>query len=340
MAGEKNLPNQEAEDTVFSNLGLTREDLGMDIEGSGNEDLEGSGNEDLGSEGSGQEDEGDEGRMTQTTFPSSAEVRPDGKGNLVGKDGKIVARSGKEARLYQDLHRTRGQAQTLQGQLNDVTGRLRKAVEIGRGLHQELETMRAQAGAIKQFGLDANEHLTALRLYKELNENPREAIKKILTRATTNGINMADLGLQGGVDPKSLVDVIKQEIGNAVNPLKERTEAEKRQAEQTRQDNERLASVKSNVDSFFNQNPDAKPYVQVFTQTLQRFPDMTLGEIWARIQLHFERNPQSRRQNSQTRSLPAGRGSAPNGGGDDFAPVTTTYDSIVQDALTKAGFVR
>ena len=51
---EKNLSNTAAEDTVFENLGLTRADLGIEDQGSGNEDLDqGSGNEDL-DQGSGQ----------------------------------------------------------------------------------------------------------------------------------------------------------------------------------------------------------------------------------------------------------------------------------------------
>ena len=56
-----NLPDSAAEDTVFENLGLSREDLGMDQEGSGNEDLEGSGNEP--DQGSGNERES---RVTHT----------------------------------------------------------------------------------------------------------------------------------------------------------------------------------------------------------------------------------------------------------------------------------
>jgi hypothetical protein len=351
MAGEKpNLSNESAEDTVFSNLGLTREDLGVgDDDGSGNEDFEqggGSGNEtDRG--GSGNEDLD---RMSQTTsrqpertgLPPTAEVHPDHKGNLVNEYGQIVARSGKEARLYQDLHKTKGQAQTLQGQLQDVSGRLRKAVEIGQGLHRELESARAQQNAVKQFGLEQGEVLTAFRLFKELRDNPKEALKNILTRAATNGINIQELGLQGGVDPQSLVNMIKQEIGTAVNPLRERTEAERRAGEQRRQEQERLGQIQGEVDGFFGQNPEAKQYLPVFTQTLQKFPGMTLGEIWARIQLHFASNPQQRRnQNSPRRSLPQGRGAPANGGGGmDLAPVTDSYDAIVKDALSKAGFVR
>ena len=342
---DKNLSNQAAEDTVFSNLGLTREDLGIgDDDGSGNDDLDtGSGNEGR-EDGSG--NEAPESRTTHTTtersgLPPTAEVHPDHKGNLVNEYGQIVARSGKEARLYQDLHKTKGQAQTLQGQLHDVSGRLRKAVEIGQGLHRQLQSAQAQMGAIKQFGLEEGEHLTALRLYKELRDNPKDAIKNILTRAATNGINISELGLTGQVDPQSLVNMIKQEIGTAVNPLRERSEMERRAAAEHQQNQQRLGEIQTEVDGFFNQNPEAKQYLPVFTQTIKQFPGMSLGEVWARIQLHFQRNPQSRsNQNSPRRSLPQGRGAPVNGAGPDLAPVTDSYDAIVKDALSKAGFMR
>jgi hypothetical protein len=357
----KGTANQAAEDTVFDNLGLTREDLGMDQDtGSGNEDLDqgGSGNEDLGGR-----DEPDlfdqragvshtEQRQPQRldpavprpkSIPDYAEVHPDNKGNLVNGDGIVVARAGKEARMYQDLHKTRGQAQTLHGQLTDVTGRLKKAVEIGQGLHRDLQAAQAQVNAVKQFGLDQGEHLTALRLFKELRDNPQQALKNILTRAATNGINMSELGLTpGGVDPKSLVDMIKQEIGTAVNPLRERTEAERRHAQAQAQDKQRLSEIQTQVDGFFGQNPEAKNYLPVFTQTLQQFPGMSLGEVWARIQLHLAQNPQSRSrpQNSQPRSLPQGRGNPTANGSSDLAPVTDSYDAILKDVMDRAGMTR
>ena len=174
----------------------------------------------------------------------------------------------------------------------------------------------------------------------------QRSYKNILTRAATNGINITELGLQGGIDPQSLVNLIKQEIGTAVNPLKERTEAERRQATQRQQDQTRLGQIQTEVDSFFNQNPEAKAYLPVFTQTLQKCPEMTLGESGGRVQLHFERNPQPRQgrsgqpQNSPRRSLPQGRGMPMNGGSNDLATVTDSYDAIVKDALEKAGFVR
>ena len=94
--------------------------------------MAGSGNEDLDRGGSGNDDLD---RVSQTTqreqpertgLPPTAEVHADHKGNLVNEYNQIVARAGKEARLYQDLHKTKGQAQTLQGQLQDVSGRFEK----------------------------------------------------------------------------------------------------------------------------------------------------------------------------------------------------------------------
>ena len=332
-----NLPNEAAEDTVFENLGLSREDLGMDREeGSGNEDLEGSGNERTEPE--------PESRVTHTEplpsrIPAGAEVRPDGRGNLVNAQGQVVARAGKEARLYQDLHKTRSQAQTLQGQFTDVTNRLKKAVEIGQQLHRDLATTKQQVEAVKQFGLDQNDHLTALRLFKELRDNPQQALKNLLTRAATNGINISELGAQGGFDPKSLIDVIRQEIGAAVNPLRERTEAEKKQQQESAALQQQRERVQGEVNSFFDSNPDARQYLPVFSQTIRQFPDMSLGEVWARIQLHLAQNPQprSRSQNSPSRrSLPSGR-PAPVGGDSDLAPVSDSYEAIVRAALDASG---
>jgi hypothetical protein len=135
--------------------------------------------------------------------------------------------------------------------------------------------------------------------------------------------------------------MIRQEIGTAVNPLKQRTEAENRQRAEYARQQARSAEINTEVASFFDTNPDAKQYLPVFTQTIKQFPGMTLGECWARIQLQLTRNPPQRSKNSRgqngQRSLPNGRPAPMNGGGDDIAPVTETYDAIIQRAMREAG---
>jgi hypothetical protein len=76
------------------------------------------------------------------------------------------------------------------------------------------------------------------------------------------------------------------------------------------------------------------------TQTIKQFPDMTLGEAWARIQLHLATNPQQRRQPQNSpngRSLPSGRSLPPQGNA-DLAPVSDSYEQIVKAALDSGGY--
>jgi hypothetical protein len=180
-----------------------------------------------------------------------------------------------------------------------------------------------------------------LRLFKELRDNPQQALKNLLTRAATNGINTSEFAQPGSFDPKSLMDVIRQEIGQAVNPLKERTEAERKQAQEAQQRQQAQDQVNQQVSSFFDANPDAKAYIPVFTNAIKQFPDMSLGEVWARIQLQLSRNPPSSGgqapQNSPRRSLPSGRPAPMNGSGGDLAPVTDSYEAIVRAAMSSAG---
>jgi cell division septum initiation protein DivIVA len=269
-------------------------------------------------------------------LPERAEVKADKNGNLLNKNGEIVARAGREARMYQNLHKTKAEAKTLKGQIDDLNGRLQRAVQIGRGFHTELQTLKATSEAIKQFGLDQTEHLSALRLFKDLKDNPANAIKNLLTRAAANGINVQELGGPAGADPKSIVDLIRQEL----SPLKERTEQERKNAEAAQAERAQRERIQGEVNSFFAQNPEAQQYLPVFTSTMKQYPGMTLGEIWARIQLHFAQNPQDRRSKNSRgqapRSLPSGRG-APVNSANDMAPVSDSYDAIVRDVMTKAG---
>ena len=158
---------------------------------------------------------------------------------------------------------------------------------------------------------------------------------------------MDELGTAtGGVDAKSLIELVRETIGKELNPLRESTAA----ATKARQDAEaataRQNEVQSQVKSFFDANPEAVPFLPVFTNAIQKYPGMSLGEIWARIELHNLRNPQQRRnQNSQRptgrqRSLPQGRNMPASNGHDDPAPVSDSYSDIVRAALDSAGITR
>jgi hypothetical protein len=382
---------QVAEDTVFDNLGLDPADLGVDDLstqiGDDNEDDNevdtdadddnGVGNDDNRAPTGEDDDSSDDGvddltvkpqkrvshtekgkqqqqqqQKPQRPFPKNAEVRPDKKGNLVDKDGKIVAKAGVEARFYTQAHKAKQAAQVAQLQVQDYQGRLERAVEIGTQLHDELDRMKAEQKVIKDLGLAPNELLEAAQLAAQAKQNPLAVVRNILTRAAANGIDISQLGLPAnGTDLKGFMELVRSEIGTALNPLKQRTAKEQEQEQQREAQQEAQRSLTTHVVSFFKDNPEALQYQQVFAEVLKQpfAKNMSLGEVWARIQLHLERarlnggNRQNNRNGSPRRrgpSMPNGRSNFGNGRtqnnrnqDDVIASPATSYETILRDVM-------
>jgi hypothetical protein len=278
-------------------------------------------------------------------IPSSAEVRPDARGNLVDAKGNVVARAGKEARFYQQAANATRQMQAYQAQaeahVSDLTNRLQRAVEIGREVYGRLETMQAQNKQMQQLGISPQEQLEAMQLAAMSKTNPIQALRQILTRAAANGIDLTELGLQGGVDAKSITDMLKQQIAQEMQPLRQRTEAEQRQQQQQAAQARAFGDAKVHVANFFAQNPDARTYLPVLDAVLQKHPQMTLNEIWAKLQLFLvQRQQQERAPEARTRqrgAFPNGRGRLPARPKGQMADVNKSYEQIARDVMSEAG---
>lgn len=378
-----------ARETVAGNFGLTADDLGVsdnDGEGlAGFENIEdgGEGGEDdldFGEGGRGrqpqQDDEdldfGEGGRpvrrardqfgrepqarrqqqqqQRQSQLPQSGQIKADARGNLVDGTGQIIARAGKEARLYQyGINATR-EYQKLQGTHRTVTGdltnRLNRAVEIGNELNSRIEQYEARDTQVKQLGLSPADQLQAMQLAARARTDPIGTLKFLLTQAAANGIDVSQLGMQGGADFKSIAEVIRNELQQGMAPLKQRTEQEKLQEQErnatTRERTEALGHVKA----FFASNPDAQQFIPVFHGVLQNHPGTSLDAIWARIQLNLERQRTARPQGDggrtrQRRGAPNGRGRLPEGQNNNsrgkMAPVTQTYEQVARSLFDELG---
>lgn len=277
---------------------------------------------------------------TKKSLPRRSEVKPDKRGNLLDKDGKIVARAGREARLYQGRERYKRQLSSAQSETTEVRGQLQKLAGVARTLYNENTAYKAQGEALKQFNLTPQKQLTALQLFAELESNPQQAIRRILTQAAARGINVQELGnANGGTDVAALSDLIKREIGAAIDPLK-KTAAQQEQERQERQQLEtQNQEAAREVRAFFGRNPEAKNYAQVFTRALNdpRYSGFSLGEIWAKILQNLPANRGRQRSRTPgTGSLPRGRGMAPTGNS-GIAHPTTSYDAIIDQSLAEAG---
>src|SRR5258706_3449611 len=363
-AGEIGSGSESAMDMVLDNLGM-EDELAGDVAGleqdtgegddesfESNEQIQQSSYEEPRQRQQQRQQPQPQQRQQPRPLPQQAEVRADQRGNLIGPDGKIVAKAGFEARMYQETVRARQGLQQEQARTRDVTGRLTRAVEIGQQLHNRVEQLQAQLNdrntAPARLGLNDQETIQGLQLVAEAKRDPVNTLKKILTMAASAGVDLSKIGIApGGVDSKSLLDMVRNEIAQHMNPLNQRMATERQQHEQIAQAATAYRETEREGSGFFDQNPDAKPFIPVFHAVLSepQFQHMSLGEVWAKIQLNQMRQSQQNgnghvRQNpQQRRNLPSGRGQPYNPGTGDMAPVSQSYDSILRETLDQLGVV-
>lgn len=372
----RTVDQQTANDVVRESLGLSADDLGMnapedaftnDDNDTGinddNDDLDGapdSRNDNNQPETRQEQDQDDfltqpepqpapQPQPQQRQIPQSAEVRSDAKGNIIDKKtGQIVARAGKEARLYQGMHRARQERDTATRATQEVTERLNKAVEIGTQLFERLKEMQTNQGdyAPERYNLNRNEAIEALNFAKEAKSDPVGTIKKLLTRAATNGIDLSSIGLAGGnFDPKSLMDLVRSTIDERMTPLRERTQRESDQEKAQREAQESRDASTKELNTFLQANPEARQFLPAFHQVYSQpqFQHMSLNEVWSRIQLNLlrreqqqqqQRPPNQQRNRNRNSRPPSGQSRPPaSGNSNGMAPVDMSYEDIVRGLI-------
>lgn len=297
-------------------------------------------------------------RVTHTRVHSEAPVEADKAGNLVNKEtGKIVARAGREARYYQNASNARRQAAQHQERVRDTESKLSKTIGIATNLDTQLKVLQGHQAAVTQLGIQPQDQLVALRLFKDLKDNPVATIKGILTRAQTRGITMDQLGLGaaggGGFDAKTLADLVNEKITAALGPIQQRVNLASEQDQRAQQDQQAKDAAMQEVNTFFDTNPEASKYASVFSGLMAdpKYAGKSLGELWANIQLTLrDRQPrqqqrftngQQRRQTPLRGRMPTSRRAPPNQGNDDgLAPVNQEYGDILNGIMDDIGMSR
>jgi hypothetical protein len=280
-------------------------------------------------------------------LPRGAEVQADQRGNLIGPDGKVVAKAGFEARMYQEAQRSRRELATEQIRSQDLSGRLNRAIELGQQFHGRVEQLTAQLNdrntAAARLGLDDSESITAMQIASEAKRDPVSALKRILTMAAAAGVDVTKIGIApGGVDTHALMGMVQNEIRGALTPLQQRMQAEQQTQQQQETAQRVYQETEREVQGFFIQNPSAREYIPIFHAVLSQpqFQHMSMSEVWARIQLNHMRltSQNGNRQVRQARRvMPTGRGAPSFAGQGDMAPVNQSYDSILRETLDALG---
>lgn len=140
--------------------------------------------------------------------PSGQQVQKSGPGDLVDRDGKVVARAGAERRHYEAATKFKTQLEQVNGQLDRTRG--------------ELEAFRTAAQLPTQLGLNPEESTTGLQLIASWKTNPVGVIQYLVEQAKAAGHNLETLG--GATD----IGAIKQMIAQELQPIRQQAQSEQR----------------------------------------------------------------------------------------------------------------
>jgi len=138
----------------------------------------------------------------QPAAPASDKERPDKQasksapGDLVDREGRVIARAGAERRHYEAATRFRGQLENTTQQLQKV--------------QTELDAFRQAAQLPTQLGLGPDEAATGLQLMASWKQNPVSVIEYLVEQAKAAGHTLDTLG--GTTDVGAIKQMIAQEL--------------------------------------------------------------------------------------------------------------------------------
>lgn len=227
-------------------------------------------------------------------------LRADRAGNLLNAQGQIVVRAGRERKFFEEAKK---RVATERHDNVRLASNMTKIAAAAKELHTRFTSLQEQKGMFDKAGLNNDEQLQMLQIAVEFKKNPVDGIKKMLTMAHLQGVDLKTLGVAGGIDAKTIAEEIKRSVTDQLKPLTERQTAENA-------DREALEETKRIVQEFFEDNPDAlearnEMGVEKFNNMIfgakEKFPKMSLNEIWLRIQLAAKNAPAQRQQQEDRR---------------------------------------
>ena len=260
--------------------------------------------------------------VAQDQQPPAQQQR--GPQDLVDANGNVIARGGKERRLYETAHKERTRSNDLQQQVTSLQGQL-DAVN--------------QAGSVgTQLGLTPEEVTTGAQIMKSYKDNPVETVKYMLPQTQAAGHNVEGIT---GTDVAS----IKQMIDDAMSPI-----LQDRQTQIDAQTNE--AEAQQTYNRFVGSYPDAPVHANSLARLLEE--DQTLspeaayfklksfyaekGLDWSKPLETLEQEARQAPQQESTQTLPQGSANVSNVTDQSaVASINTPIDDIIRQSMREAG---
>lgn len=261
----------------------------------------------------------------------NAYLQEDAEGNLVNKKGEILAISGKSREYVQNL---RKEARNYQKQNDQMAVQMVQFTDKFKDLYKDyLDIKETKTDPIqhivKETGLNQSEVSEAMLLMKDYKANPIAAIKSLLTQAHNSGIDIKPLvGTNIVADPSVMKRQMEGLIKENLAPLNKQSDLQNQQI-----------SAQQEANAFLTQYPDAVAHQQLIAQGKQKYPHMSLPEIWLRIRQGLNARspakPSKQTIKRQSRAKPVTRKSAQSfvskNKGADYS--TMDYSEIAQTIM-------
>lgn len=175
-------------------------------------------------------------------------------GDLKLQDGTIV-RAGRERRWYEEQRVARVENTSLKSEINTYRQKY-EALEIKNKAYEE--------AAAKLGVADPIEAGRAMRLYKDLRDDPAATMKQLLIDLKSQGITLEGIG--PAVDTAAILEAINQKLKPASEEPKEEVDP-----------------VAEEVTTFLTNFPDARLHEPLIAAVLEANPNISLSDAYLQV---------------------------------------------------------
>ena len=267
-------------------------------------------------------------------------------GDLVDQAGRVIARAGNERRFYESwrnaaiqLQRAGREMQTRDQRIQQLEGQLRGHTEA--------------ANAPQSLGLNPQEAVAGMRLFAQFKRSPVDTLKFMLAEVQSLGHDLTGI-IDGGVNAQAISTMLDRRLA----PLMSQHQQQQREAQQRNE-------IDQQVNSFYNEFPDAQVHDAALGELLTRNPTLTPREAYFMLQNHYIKNgwdwsvplnvimtqqraparqPAQQTQMQQRQSLPNGRGARTAQqpqtravGQDELAHEDDSWENIIRGSMRNSG---
>lgn len=262
----------------------------------------------------------------------------DAKGNVIDHQGKILAKSGAERRLFEKSQILAYQGRQMQQRVDELT-------KLNEQLKQSSGSGQGFGQLTQQFGITPQEATMGMQLVSSFKRDPVGTVKYILTEMQAMGHNIEGLG-----GPEVNMGAIARMIDQRLAPITE----DRRNAQREQQIEQ---EARRSYESFVN-NPEfvhARVHEDVLARLLGQDPRLSPDAAYYKLQswalqngLDFTRplkdqvtsrmQAQSRPAAPEPAPMPRGVGSAQGVTTESpYADPNASYSDIIRQAMREAG---